>query len=419
MIVELCVTALVVALIGVGIFAGLTGASSGSKNARNRSIAAALAQQDQERMRSYKATSLSNYTASNNYPIAGTTFTVASRARWVADSSGATSCTNGSTTANYMNITSTVTWPNMGGLKPVKTSSLVAPAANSFAANQGSLTVRIRGGAGNGIADLPVTLGAPANLTENTDSGGCAVFGGATAGTYNVSFSKPGFIDPNGDNAITKPASVIGSTSTLLDVFYDQPGSIAASFDTRLGSLVPPQAAQAHSISVRNPGPPSVIRTFNGSNPPQSTINATNLFPFSTAYGVYAGNCVNNDPAAYGQSAASVTVSSGGNHTATVRVPALRILVRNSLSVPIAGARVVVKATSSGCTSQTYADQFTDALGAMPNPGHPYGSYSVCAQTTISGTVRRQTENMTNNSPNGTSVQTITLSSSDSSGPCT
>ena len=61
MIVELIMASVLVALIAIGVFTAIVGSSRGPSNDRHRSVAASIAQQDQERMRAFKATDLSNY----------------------------------------------------------------------------------------------------------------------------------------------------------------------------------------------------------------------------------------------------------------------------------------------------------------------------------------------------------------------
>src|SRR5919204_544579 len=57
-LVEVLVSALLVALIAVGVFAGFDAASATSGNNKSRGVAATLAQQDQQRMRAMKLSDL-------------------------------------------------------------------------------------------------------------------------------------------------------------------------------------------------------------------------------------------------------------------------------------------------------------------------------------------------------------------------
>ncbi len=296
MIVELIMASVLVALIAIGVFSAIVGATRGTSNDRHRSVAASVAQQDQERMRAFKATDLSNYQATRTVTIAGTAYTVASTGEWVSDSSGVLSCSSGSSTANYLKIGTSVTWPSMGSLKPITVQSLVAPPSGSLAANRGSLAVKVTDQANVPLQGLSMAVGSPANLNDSTDANGCAVFGSIPAGNYTLSFSQAGYVDVGGNNSFSKTTSVVDASTTTENLLYAQAGSITASFDTKVGSN-PVQAAQAQSLTVaHNNLPAPGRRTWDPTGAGQTSIAATNLFPFTSGYGVYAGMCAANDP---------------------------------------------------------------------------------------------------------------------------
>jgi Tfp pilus assembly protein PilV len=417
MLVELLVAAMLVAVIAVGLSGAMMGASRGSGNDRHRSVAATIAQQDQERMRGFKPTALSNYTNSRPVTIAGTTYTVASEGRWLSDSSGSLSCSNNSATANYIRITSSVTWPGMGALQPITIRSLVAPPSGSFSSTTGTLAVRLTDQADNAIPGVSMTLGAPANVTQTTDSDGCVVFAAADAGSYPLTYSHAGHVDPSGQNAVSSPpVSVIAGTTTTITRLYAPGGSIATSFDTKVGSNSP-QASQAQSISIAHPNLPAPgTRAFDPAGTLHSTINATSVFPFSSAYNVYAGSCAGNDPSSFsGQSnyftvtspGSAVLVAPGGSHSATVRQPAINLNVTRGGS-PYPSARVFI--TSDTCSTESFPGPHTlNAQGALVNPGFPFGQYDVCVDD---GVRRVQQTNVSNTGPNGTATINLAIPTS-------
>jgi type II secretory pathway pseudopilin PulG len=427
MLVELLVASLLVALVSVGLYTAAVGSSRGSANDRHRSIAAALAQQDQERMRAFKATDLSNYRASRSVPVAGTTYTVDSRGQWVSDSSGLLSCSSGSSTANYLHITSSVTWPSMGSLKPVVIRSLVAPPNGSLAANKGSLAVKVTDQANNPISGQSLNLGSPANISDTTDSSGCAVFGGITAGNYQLTYSQAGYVDVGGNNSVNRTVSVTAGTTTTQNELYAQAGSIDVGFDTKVGSN-PAQATTSDTVTVAHSNLPAPgRRTFDPPGGAVNTISATSLFPFTSSYNVYAGSCAANDPSSYNSNYYSsnpgaVTVAPGGSYAVTVREPAIRIRTLLNGS-GYEGAHVVVKLTSSGCSGTWESD--SNSSFALPDPGFPFGTYQVCADARVPWfgsfyiTRRTTVSNIANTNPNGTSVIDLNVTSSSSSGACT
>jgi Tfp pilus assembly protein PilX len=319
MLVEVLMTSMIVTVVGLGIFLGLEGASHSSGNSKHRSVAAALAQQDQDRMRSLEATDLSNYSERRTVTVAGVPYTVVSNGNWVSDSSGALSCSNTSQRANYIRISSQVSWPSMR-TRPAQLESLVAPVPGSFNANQGNLVVRLTDQAGAPVAGVPVSI-VPSGATRATEPEGCAVFGALTAGSYDVTYSLPGYVDASGDSTPEHTASVVASASTTQDYQYAEAGTIAVSFDTRVGSN-PPQAAPARNLSAVHSGiPGDGIRVFNPADGPHRAIQATALFPFTSAYGVYAGNCAEANPTYYDPSSSGLRPV---RQTATSSVPATR-----------------------------------------------------------------------------------------------
>jgi type II secretory pathway pseudopilin PulG len=417
MIVELLVAASVLGVIGMGLFVCIAGSSHGSANNRNRSIAASLAQQDQERMRTMKATALAGYKATRTITVAGVQYTVASAGQWTSDSSGVISCTSGSAKANYLRTTSTVTWAAMGGLKPIVLTSLVAPPPGSFATNQGALAVQIVDQSSNPVRGVPVTLGSPANKSDSTDSDGCAVFAGIAAGAYAVSFSSSGYVDPSGANSVSRSVTVVAQTTTTASFLYGQAGSIAVGFDTKIGAGTP-QPVTATSLTVSHSGIPAPGTRVSTAAPASATITATNLYPFTSGYGVYAGSCAANDPTAYNPGYYSsnpglVTVAPGISYAVTVRQPAISIAVTRGGS-PYGNAHVVVKTTAAGC-AETYPAQYTNAQGALPSPAFPFGTYSVCADD---GSKKVTNSNVQNTSAAGTATVALAITGSSSAGVC-
>ena len=95
-------------------------------------------------------------------PSAAITYTIASRADWVDDASGDADCTTSDSSADYMKLSTVVTWPQMGTRKPVTLESVVTPGVRSFGDNQGSLAVHVSDRNGDPVSGLPIALSGPA-----------------------------------------------------------------------------------------------------------------------------------------------------------------------------------------------------------------------------------------------------------------
>ena len=216
----------------------------------------------------------------------------------MSDSSGAIGCSNASQRANYLKISSDVSWPGMR-VKPVRIESLVAPPPGTFNASQGNLVIRLTDQAGGPVSGAPIGLGSPSNATKTTEAEGCVVFGALTAGSYDVSYSLPGYVDPSGDNARHAHRAGRRLDHRYEGFQYAEAGTISVSFDTQVGSGLP-QPSQAQTLSVVHSGiPGDARRLFSPTGGPYDTINATSLFPFTSGYGVYAGSCHEADPTLY------------------------------------------------------------------------------------------------------------------------
>src|SRR3954451_6179500 len=130
-LIEVVVSAGLVAAIGTAVLSGVDGSVKTAVQNRERSVAAALAEQDQERMRSFTTVQLEGYSQTRTVTVRGIPYTVQSTTGWVWDGSATVSCTNNSSRTNYMRIASTVTPAGNRPGRPVTVSSLMAPTNDS------------------------------------------------------------------------------------------------------------------------------------------------------------------------------------------------------------------------------------------------------------------------------------------------
>jgi Tfp pilus assembly protein PilV len=409
LIVEIMIGAVALIITALAIYSGLDGASRTSGRNRNRSVASYLAQQDQERMRAMDATALSNYSSTRVVTVAKVPYTVNSTASFVSDTSGSVSCTNSSTTARYLKITSSVADPSNRNA-PVVEDSLLSPKPSDSGA-----AVQIIDHNGTGVSGIPINLDQPPSWSSTTDSSGCVLFGFLDTGTsYTVSFSRSGWVNPLGVNAITgAPITQVPGTTTLTQFSYDQAGSVTANFQTTPsgGATQASKATQLTAFNTNLPTTPS-LRNY-GPFTSASSYQATGLYPFTGAYVFYSGNCLAEKPPSSSTklAAASAAVTPGSSQTVTVTEPAINVTVKNGSGVVVNGATVYLTESDSGCTD-SYTDT-SNASGLLANQGYPFGHYYVCA-TTGSGSSQRWGWNgaVDNTGDNGTSPFTITVSSS-------
>ena len=233
LLIEVLVAAVLVAVMGAALFGALDSSAKVSGTAKARAGAAAVAQDDQERMRAMPIVSLNNLREHRDPVVVGKiTYVVDSRADWIADASGGTDCTANGKAADYLKITSTVDAKNVPGLKPVVVTSTVTPAPGTFQGNEGSEAVTVVNRNGLGIPGLTVTIAGPTTASDITDANGCAFFGYEPAGSYTGAVLASGYVNVNGYAAGSANASfgvtIAAGTVSTDQVKFDLGGRAAA-----------------------------------------------------------------------------------------------------------------------------------------------------------------------------------------------
>jgi Tfp pilus assembly protein PilV len=385
-IIEVLASALVVVLISIAVFAAIDAAGHTADSNKSRSAGSALAQADQERMRSMTVSDLiANPDKTRTDTVDGESYTVRSQASYVIDpaDAGVTNCTSSERSPRYFKLTSTVSWPEMRGTSPVQEDSLRA-IPNGSVEGLGSLAVGIQDRNGAGVPNVSVNLSGPQTLTGTTNANGCLIFGYIKSGTYTLSFSKTGYVEALYPNRSTITDSVVVAEDSLAtkSYQYDQAGEVGVSYVTSAyGTTTPTSPTPGYGFTVANSGLGSVsTRTVTHAS--GATFNSGKIFfPFTSAYGIWAGECAENEPPA----SQTVTVPAGGTSTATLREPRLRVEPRQytnaaqTSSGTLTTARVVFYPATSGCTPNAVATRSTTFYDAPL----PYGPYTACIQNKV------------------------------------
>ena len=160
-LVEVIISATIVVILASGTLFAIQAAQKSSAEERHRSTAHGLAQEDQARMRAFRISSLSNYSEERTVQGDDGSYSVSSRADFVTDSTGTASCEQNSASADYIRITSTVTWPSIGSRPPVLIQSIVTPPNGAIATSKGALAVSVRGGSDQPIPGMGLTGTGP------------------------------------------------------------------------------------------------------------------------------------------------------------------------------------------------------------------------------------------------------------------
>ncbi len=397
-LIEVLVSALILAIVAAGVMAVLQATTRSAADERRHAEGFAIAQEDQARLRSMRLSALNRLSEERSVTLEGNSFTVKSEGVFVNNStSQPSSCTSGATSADYVRITSTVNWDSHANRPPIVMQSIVSPSNGSLDPNHGTLVITTKNAAGEPLSGVGLSATGVGTFTGTSDSTGCANFTDLPAGNYSVTPTSAGLVDLHGDTAKALTTSVVAGGTNTFPILLDYGASLPVEFERRVGSSSTYAPAKVDSLYVynvlMNPAKPywapGKVRT--------SSITATPVFPFTSPDTVYAGACAVNDPGV-GVGEGSVTLSPGKTYAPTLKlkVPALELTVKNGSSA-ISGATVMI--TDENCEpegktlTRTYT---TESLGHQSSASNgtaeyalPYGTYEICASGVVSSHSRR------------------------------
>jgi Tfp pilus assembly protein PilV len=378
---EALVSSILLVITAVGVFSAFDAGTRASADERHRAQAQGLAQADLARLRTMRISALSNLLQTKVVTIEKTPYTIESAAEYQTDKTGTTSCKAGSASADYIQIRSTVTWPSLGSRAPVVEQSLVAPPNGSVSAKSGSLAVQIEDAANGGVEGVGLSGTGAGTFSGVTGANGCAIFGDLPAGNYTLNLTGASLVDKNGEAPKPQSTSVVEESTNTLALQYDFGGTVAVSFQTRVGGVLVPSSAD--SVVAFNSGMQKA-KAFGTPGTPKAEVTATPLFPFTSAYSVYAGTCKEDNPgeAAPESAIGEPIVSAKASTPVTIELPALHLTAWSGTEAepgtPVEGAQV--KVTDAKCATEApHVRTFTtNAKGELPDPGLPSSTYDVC-----------------------------------------
>jgi Tfp pilus assembly protein PilV len=433
MLVEIMMSALLLALAATAVFKGIDGANATSGGSKSRAAATTLVQADQERMRSMDPRKLDGYTNTGQKVVNRVPYTVVSAGQVVSDRGDSESCSKGSGRVTFVRVTSTVTWPDMRGSKPISGSTLVS-IGNAY--SRGSLSIKIQDAHAVGVPGTAVNVTTPITRSGTTNSAGCVVWDGLSTGAYFGSFSKTGYVDPAGVSTPAPPNgwSVTTGSTGVYTQLYDKSGTANFKFVGKSGTNTYPDV-QASGITLFHGTMPTPNNVRSATFPANNLVTFNALFPFVTPYSAWAGTCTDNMPPS--GSAATVTVPPGGTASPdpiNVTMPVINVRVlRGGSAWP--GANITIRPAVAACGSTvSRINGVTDSAGLMPTGAtaaggpperaFPFGSYIVCADDNRTPTTRRIEKTIANTSADGTIAPSaatdldIPSSGSSSQGTC-
>jgi Tfp pilus assembly protein PilV len=422
-LIEVMVSAVLVALIVVGTFSGLDSTNKATALQRARSQADALAEHAEEQLRSEPIKRLVELTES--HPLEetvkenGSTYTIVSTAEYIEDKNATKSCnTSISAKADYLQTTSKVTWKALlnskGELvgKPVEESGIISPPAGS------ALIVQVQE-SGTALPGALVAAKGPSPATTSyeleTSANGCAILA-VPPGEYNIYASKSGYVDPNGypnthedeSGSVTRSVYIPAENTSKVGYNLGLAGTLAVSFT---GST----PAEGDSFVAFNTGM-TTFRPFPKPFTPGSysttVTSPPTIFPFTTKYTVYAGTCEADLPTKNGGSSnPEILVEPGKTAAVSVPLPPVNFVVKSGIKAGTAAEEGHVMeakgSTTDGCTSKRTLVT-SSGTGGPTRPGLPYGKYEICVGGKIGAVEKKWVGTFENNSATGPTSTTWT-----------
>ena len=312
-LIEVVISALLTGLIVVAVFTGLNESNKVSQDERAHNQASVLAAQSQEQLRSDPASALETLAASPHeytQTVGGTAYKITQSAAFVNGTGGAGSCSgSGSETETSKNIevTSSVNWHTLEAVKraAVTQSSVITPPDGSGL----EVDVTNLGSPEEGVPGVSVLAGG---VETTTGEKGCVIYTGIPATTVSVEAYKSAYVLPSGAHKyIAKEVSIAPNVITHSHVYLGLGGKIEATFKNQGNSAegdtfvaynskmgVTPEfevgSAKPETTNSEGKYEPLPGTTTEGYGKTATTAVSSSypsggLFPFTSAWTVYAG----------------------------------------------------------------------------------------------------------------------------------
>jgi hypothetical protein len=427
---EVLISTLLVGLIVVATFSGFSATNRVSQDERAHDQATVLAAQSQEQLRSDPATTLNALASSAHeytQTVGGTVYTITQSAKLVNGSGTATSCSNTKSeheASNYLSVTTSVTWATLKARNrsAVTQSSVITPPDGSGL----EVDITNQNSPEEGISNVSVLSSGG---TATTGTNGCVIYTGIPATTANIEAYKPGFVTPSGEHkVIAKEISIAPNITTHYHIYLGEGGRITAAFKHeskstyKNGSVVEtvkgdtfvafnnkmgvtpefevgspkieyPSEAEYEALTGTTTGGYAAEATTAALSP---AYTKGNLFPFTNAWTVYAGDCTENNPKNFipGATPGNAIVQPGENEKTSVPTSYVTLNLYKGSSPSITEKETTaqeVKITNLSCKNQSPQQvannatksnyehrQNTTNEGHLEVPFQPFGKFELC-----------------------------------------
>ena len=440
-LIEVIVSAAVLAIVALAVLSGIDAANGASAREKARAVAASLAEQDQERLRTMPVDMLKSPPQAPPATVDGVTYTIKSEAKWITDDIGgspACGVSSGENQVEYLQIKTTVTSNVVGTRIPAVTvDSLVAP-TTKWVEGHGTLGVKVVDRTGAGVPGITVTPTSPgfSPTAQTTNAQGCVLWKSVQIGTYTITLNTPGYIDTKGIQLSRTTQNVVAKKVSFPTIRYDRPARANVSVTTHVPgttwSAAGAKTSKATDVSATNGAEVGFFRTFTPPSP-TNAFQVTQLFPFATnSYSFFSGRCGWADPEDYNANYFSATNPGAGllgrpeRGQGRGRAPAAvqhprHAQVRQAPRSPTTKSRCTRACSSRRSPPRTAPSRSTGSRprrgraarwgtrtstthwvsqeGTAFDPGMPFGDYQLCVVYGTRGSLVSGTYN--NKAPNG------------------
>jgi prepilin-type N-terminal cleavage/methylation domain-containing protein len=305
-----------------------------------RVVAANLADRQIESARSQRAIDIPDGLTARVEAVAGVTYTVKQTATYVPADATTSVCTATGSSLAYKLVTVTVTWPDMGRVKPVRSDTLraVGIGDDGLDATTGSVALAVVGAGGSPVSDLVVTL-SPGGQSRTTGQDGCAVFTSLAPSTYTASVDAAGYVGTS--NARATSLSSIGVTAGDVargTLMYDTERALNLTLAGPAGYQAPAGIRTVLRNTYVNETPYPVC----GGSPVGCVTalpgQAQRLFP--AVYDVWAGTCSDAKSATGVPAVVDLQPAAANGTTVALPMGSTLVDVRSTLGTSLAGRTV-------------------------------------------------------------------------------
>lgn len=385
---ELVIALTLFAMIMLGVAATVDTGLQLTRNNRNRSVAANLASQEMDRVRSADFFALGAGTSVES--VDGVEYDVTRELTWVPQDSTTGPCDGSGGDPALLRVRVRVEWANMRGVQPVVSDTVLTPPVGAYDPDTGHISVKVLDRDAEPLVGTMVSVTGPDDRSLITNSDGCAFFAFLDPGTYTVSLGTGGYVDRQGDTAPEQVVGVqIGAVASA-QFDYDRAATLELALDATGGGTIPDGVPVTLANSQLLP---NGLKSFPGTG---TTRTLGELFPSAEGYQAFAGSCADADPEGielvyddvleewvedgpYWEGAARDPVmptTPAGTTAGTVTLDSGTVEVLQD-ALPLVGAEVVAThPEDSACDGESYTLGTTDASGRL-TAALPYGTWEL------------------------------------------